>query len=78
MTEPRLRRGSPVRKRKGYPFPGWVVARFATRSGLVRLAVEHATEVGMLHVFNEEQLEPRETSDSFNLTSTPGRSAQCD
>lgn len=49
-----------VRKRSGYRFPGVVAAVFLNRKGEVRYVVE-ATDPdfeGMLHIFNEEQLEP--------------------
>lgn len=49
--------GEPVRKKKGYPFRGWVVSVFETREKKLRYVVEHATEVGMLHIYSEEQLE---------------------
>lgn len=49
--------GDRVRKVSGYEFPGYIVARFTTRAGKVRYVVEHETSIGMLHIFNEEQLD---------------------
>jgi hypothetical protein len=51
--------GSPVRKAKGYEFDGTVVSVFHNLAGEVRFVVEHGTSVGMLHIFNREQLELR-------------------
>lgn len=50
--------GNEVEKRKGYRFPGVVVARFYTTAGKLRYVVEcTAPETsGMLHIFNGEQL----------------------
>lgn len=54
--------GDFVVKRSGYePFgiwyPGWVVSVFKTRADETRYVVEHAFSKGMLHIFNETQLE---------------------
>jgi hypothetical protein len=49
--------GDAVQKRKGYSFRGRIVAKFHTLSGNIRYVVEHATEVGMLHIYSGEQLE---------------------
>lgn len=48
-------------KVSGYQFEGYVVSAFATMAGLIRLVVDNGD--GMLHIFNEEQLElqPEET-----------------
>jgi hypothetical protein len=53
--------GDQVRKRAGYEYPGVVVSVFTTRAGAVRYVVEadHPAFAGMLHIFNEEQLERR-------------------
>jgi hypothetical protein len=48
--------GSYVRKVKGYPFDGVVLSKFVTTEGNTRFVVEHA-DSGMLHIFNETQLE---------------------
>lgn len=47
--------GSKVRKIKGYKFDGTIVANFKTVAGKDRLVVDNGD--GMLHIFNEEQLE---------------------
>lgn len=51
--------GQRVRKVSGYSYPGVVVAAFVTTRGETRYVVE-CTAVGvegMLHIFNEAQLE---------------------
>jgi hypothetical protein len=57
----KLKIGDRVRKRSGYEYPGFVVSVFTNRSGAVRYVVEadHPSFSGMLHIFNEEQLELR-------------------
>ena len=54
----RLPVGTPVRKAKGYGFPGVIVAVFATTAGNIRFVVEATGEeyAGMLHIFNGDQL----------------------
>jgi len=54
----RLPIGTPVRKVKGYGFPGVVVAVFATTAGNIRFVVEATGDdyAGMLHIFNGDQL----------------------
>jgi hypothetical protein len=49
--------GDKVYKRSGYEYPGYVVSVFVTRSGHTRIVVEHATIVGLLHIFNPEQMD---------------------
>jgi len=48
-----------VRKKKGYHFPGMIMAKFTNRSGDIRYVVEaiHPDFKGMLHIFNGAQLE---------------------
>ncbi len=48
--------GDKVYKPKGYKFPGTVVAVFTTTSGDIRVVAE-MEDNGMLHIFNENQLE---------------------
>jgi len=48
--------GDKVHKPKGYKFPGIVVAIFQTTSGETRVVAE-MIDNGMLHIFNESQLE---------------------
>jgi len=57
--KPLLYVGSPVRKVKGYEFDGTVVSVFHNLAGDVRYVVEHDKSVGMLHIFNRDQLELR-------------------
>lgn len=56
-----LRRGTKVRKREGYGFPGTIVSKFETTSGATRYVVEATGEgyKGMLHIFNGEQIARR-------------------
>lgn len=49
--------GNFVVKRSGYYYPGWIVSVFKTRADETRYVVEHAFSKGMLHIFNETQLE---------------------
>lgn len=53
--------GDKVYKTKGYSFKGEIRAVFTTISGDVRVVAELTTEngLGMLHIFNESQLELR-------------------
>lgn len=48
--------GDKVYKPKGYKFPGTVVSIFKTTGGDIRIVAEMADN-GMLHIFNENQLE---------------------
>lgn len=48
--------GDKIYKPKGYKFPGTVVSIFKTTGGDIRIVAEMA-ENGMLHIFNENQLE---------------------
>lgn len=51
--------GQKVRKIKGYPFPGIIVADFVNYKGERRFVVEarHPDILGCLHIYNPEQLE---------------------
>lgn len=51
--------GHRVKKVKGYPFPGVIVAKFYTLAGKERFVVEcDVPEVsGILHIYSPEQLE---------------------
>jgi hypothetical protein len=51
-------------ERNGYEYPGFIVSVFTNRAGAVRYVVEadHPAFSGMLHTFNEEQLELSESS----------------
>lgn len=48
--------GDRVFKPKGYKFPGTVVSVFESTSGETRIVAE-MEDNGMLHIFNESQLE---------------------
>lgn len=50
--------GDKVRKIKGYAFDGIIVSVFQNTKGEVRLVAELENN-GMLHIFNEDQLELR-------------------
>lgn len=54
-----MKLGDMVRKKKGYPFPGCVVADFVNYKNERRLVVEarHPDIIGCLHIYNPEQLE---------------------
>lgn len=55
--------GTPVRKVKGYPFPGEVRCVLTTRAGAIRYVVEATGPdyAGMLHIFSPDQIEIDET-----------------
>lgn len=48
--------GDKVYKPKGYAFPATIVSVFTTTSGNVRVVAE-MDDFGLLHIFNENQLE---------------------
>lgn len=50
--------GDKVRKIKGYAFDGVIVSVFQNTKGETRLVAEMENN-GMLHIFNEDQLELR-------------------
>lgn len=50
--------GEAVHKAKGFKFNGFVRAVFETSEGKTRVVVEHAFEIGMLHIYAPEQLSP--------------------
>ena len=49
--------GAKVSKPKGYQYDGVVRSVFTTGAGEIRLVVESDHSKGMLHIFNENQLE---------------------
>ncbi len=59
MIEPKFIVGDKVCKTKGYAFDGVVVSTFMTLGGDWRVVVEMPTSSGhgLLHIFNQEQLE---------------------
>ena len=56
MSELKFKVGDKVYKPKGYKFPSTVVSVFKTTNGDVRIVAE-MDDNGMLHIFNESQLE---------------------
>lgn len=54
--KPKFSIGDRVNKVSGYMYPGIIVSVFETRNGNLRYVVEHTISVGMLHIFNEDQL----------------------
>ena len=56
---PDIKLGNTVRKKRGYPWPGVIVADFRNLAGERRIVVECTVpEVqGALHIYNPEQLE---------------------
>ena len=55
-NQPKFRVGDKAIKVKGYKFPCTIVSVFQTVEGHVRVVGE-MDEYGLLHIFNEEQLE---------------------
>lgn len=60
-----MKLGDTVRKKRGYPWPGVIVADFRNLSGERRIVVECTVPevAGALHIYNSEQLE---VTDSAN------------
>jgi hypothetical protein len=56
MENMKFKVGDRAYKPKGYKFPCTIVSVFKTVSGSIRLVAE-MDEYGMLHIFNEDQLE---------------------
>lgn len=56
MKETKFKVGDKAHKVKGYKFPCTIVSVFETTAGNVRVVAE-MDEYGLLHIFNEEQLE---------------------
>jgi hypothetical protein len=54
--EPKFKVGDKAHKPKGYKFPCTIVGVFQTINGDIRVVGE-MDEYGLLHIFNEEQLE---------------------
>ena len=61
--------GDKAIKTKGYKFPCTIVSVFETVEGNVRVVGE-MDEYGLLHIFNEDQLEYAKQSDQWVSTST--------
>jgi hypothetical protein len=56
MQETKFKIGDKAHKPKGYKFPCTIVSVFQTGEGNVRVVAE-MDEFGLLHIFNEDQLE---------------------
>ena len=56
QTEPKFKVGDKAHKPKGYKFPCTIVGVFETIGGEIRVIGE-MDEYGLLHIFNENQLE---------------------
>ena len=52
----KFKAGDKVYKPKGYKFPSTIVSVFTNLSGEIRIVAE-MDDNGMLHIFNESQLE---------------------
>jgi len=59
QTEPKFKVGDKAHKPKGYKFPCTIVGVFETIGGEIRVIGE-MDEYGLLHIFNENQLESYE------------------
>jgi len=70
MSENKFKVGDKAYKPKGYKFPCTIVSVFETVAGEIRVVAEMG-EYGLLHIFNESQLELRSGSFEFQDTSTP-------
>lgn len=57
MKQYKFNIGDKAFKPKGYKFPCTIVSVFETVAGNVRVVAE-MDEYGLLHIFNEDQLEP--------------------
>ena len=56
MNNTKFKVGDKAWKPKGYKFPCTIVSVFTTIKGEIRLVAE-MDEYGLLHIFNEQQLE---------------------
>lgn len=56
MENTKFKIGDKAYKTKGYKFPCTIVSVFKTKEGNVRVVGE-MDEFGLLHIFNEEQLD---------------------
>lgn len=59
MNEAKFKHWQLVQKTKGYRFDGVIVSVFQNTLGEWRYVVEHSWLVGLLHIFNEDQLAER-------------------
>ena len=72
MNETKFRVGDKAYKPKGYKFPCTIVSVFTTVNGEVRVVAEmdpfdgpYGSVGGILHIFNEKQLEHYDTTGSI-------------
>lgn len=56
MNSTKFKVGDKAHKPKGYKFPCTIVSVFTTMAGEIRVVAE-MDDYGMLHIFNETQLE---------------------
>jgi hypothetical protein len=59
MKESKFKIGDKAYKVKGYRFPCTIVSVFETTAGNIRVVAE-MEEYGLLHIFNEDQLEKKQ------------------
>lgn len=59
MIMTKFKIGDKAYKPKGYKFPCTIVSVFLTTKGEIRVVAE-MDEYGLLHIFNEEQLQKRD------------------
>ena len=62
--------GDKAIKVKGYEFPCTIVSVFKTKAGNIRVVGE-MDNYGLLHIFNENQLEHARLSDVAEITPVP-------
>lgn len=65
MKETKFKVGDKAYKPKGYKFPCTIVSVFETVAGNVRVVAE-MDEYGLLHIFNEDQLEKIKNVEDLN------------
>ncbi len=66
MENTKFKIGDNAYKPKGYKFPCTIVSVFKTVSGDIRIVAE-MDEYGLLHIFNEEQLEHLSNYEKINV-----------
>jgi hypothetical protein len=69
MNNTKFKVGDKAWKPKGYKFPCTIVSVFTTVAGEIRVVAE-MDEYGMLHIFNESQLDLQSNSFEFQDTTT--------
>lgn len=71
MKETKFKVGDKAFKSKGYKFPCTIVSVFETLAGNIRVVAE-MDEYGLLHIFNEDQLEKKTKSQKLELLNSEG------